>query len=169
MRSALAQKLGLGSFSEESDNALIGDFFKVLAATETDWTLFCRNLARIEETQDEAALVAPLEPAFYTEVGTDHRANLVAWLRRYLARVNHEAPGRAERMNRVNPKYVPRNYLAQLAIDAIEQRGDTSVLERLMKALERPYDEQPENQDLAARRPEWARNRPGCSALSCSS
>jgi uncharacterized protein YdiU (UPF0061 family) len=72
-------------------------------------------------------------------------------------------------MNRVNPKYVPRNYLAQQAIDAIEQRNDTSVLERLMKVLERPYDEQPGNEDLAARRPEWARHKPGCSALSCSS
>ena len=72
-------------------------------------------------------------------------------------------------MDRVNPKYVFRNYLAQLAIDAIEQREDTSVLERLMRALERPYDEQPEHEDLAARRPEWARHRAGCSALSCSS
>ncbi|HET6318224.1 MAG TPA: hypothetical protein VFG86_17360, partial [Chloroflexota bacterium] len=62
-----------------------------------------------------------------------------------------------------------RNYLAQQAIDAIEQNGDTSLLERLMRVLERPYDEQPEHQDLAARRPEWARHRAGCSALSCSS
>ena len=67
-------------------------------------------------------------------------------------------------MNRVNPKYVPRNYLAHQAIDAIEQRNDTSVLERLMKVLERPYDEHPENDDLAARRPEWA-GKTGCSAL----
>jgi uncharacterized protein YdiU (UPF0061 family) len=43
------------------------------------------------------------------------------------------------------------------------------VLERLMKVLERPYDEQPANAEFAARRPEWARNKPGCSALSCSS
>ena len=71
-------------------------------------------------------------------------------------------------MNRVNPKYVFRNYLAQLAIDALE-RGDASVMERLMKVLERPYDEQPGNEDLAQPRPEWARSRPGCSALSCSS
>jgi uncharacterized protein YdiU (UPF0061 family) len=63
---------------------------------------------------------------------------------------------------------VPRNYLAQLAIDAAEQ-GDTSVLERLMKVLEHPYDEQPEHEDLAARQPDWARNKAGCSALSCSS
>jgi uncharacterized protein YdiU (UPF0061 family) len=71
-------------------------------------------------------------------------------------------------MNRVNPKYVFRNYLAQLAIDALE-KDDVSVMERLLAVLERPYDEQPAHQDLAARRPEWARQRPGCSALSCSS
>jgi uncharacterized protein YdiU (UPF0061 family) len=71
-------------------------------------------------------------------------------------------------MNRVNPKYVFRNYLAQLAIDALE-RSDTSVMERLLTVLERPYDEQPAHQDLAVRRPEWARHRAGCSALSCSS
>jgi serine/tyrosine/threonine adenylyltransferase len=75
---------------------------------------------------------------------------------------------RRERMHRVNPKYVLRNYLAQLAIDALEN-GDASVMERLMAVLQRPYDEQPENDELAERRPEWARHKPGCSALSCSS
>jgi protein adenylyltransferase len=68
----------------------------------------------------------------------------------------------------VNPKYVPRNYLAQLAIDALDN-GDASVLERLMRVLKHPYDEQPGDDELAGRRPEWARQRAGCSALSCSS
>ena len=71
-------------------------------------------------------------------------------------------------MASVNPKYVFRNYLAQQAIDALEA-GDAGPLERLMRVLRRPYDEQPESEEFAARRPEWARSKPGCSALSCSS
>jgi protein adenylyltransferase len=71
-------------------------------------------------------------------------------------------------MNRANPKYVVRNYLAQQAIDALE-RGDVSIMERLMSVLQHPYDDQPEHDDLADRRPEWARHKAGCSALSCSS
>jgi uncharacterized protein YdiU (UPF0061 family) len=92
---------------------------------------------------------------------------MAAWLRRYAERASGEA-GRVERMNRANPKYVFRNYLAVQAIDALAQ-GDASVLERLLAVLARPYDEQPQHEDLAQRRPEWARARAGCSALSCSS
>ena len=75
---------------------------------------------------------------------------------------------RRKRMNLVNPKYVFRNYLAQQAIDKVEQ-GDYSEVEELLDLFRNPYDEQPERQRYAAKRPEWARNRPGCSMLSCSS
>ena len=145
---------------------LVKELFEALAEAETDFTIFFRNLARVPLEGGE--LLLPVKDSFYAEA---ERPKLEAWLRRYVERVKQEGVAlhtRVERMNAANPKYVFRNYLAVQAIDAIEA-GDASVLERLMRVLARPYDEQPGQDDLAARRPEWARHKAGCSALSCSS
>jgi uncharacterized protein YdiU (UPF0061 family) len=94
-----------------------------------------------------------------------------AWFEAYLARVRQDGRPdgvRRARMHAVNPRYVLRNYLAQLAIDGLEA-GDRTFFDRLQQVLMRPYDEQPEHADLAALRPDWARTRVGCSMLSCSS
>ena len=167
-RRSMGDKLGLGEFAA-GDDALVEDLIEALHGAETDMTLFFRRLADVPlDATDDAALIAPLRPAFYDDGDGSH---LLPWLRRYVERLRRDQQDPALRrktMNRSNPKYVPRNYLAQLAIDALAI-GDASVLDRLLKALERPYDEQPEHEDLAARRPEWARHKAGCSALSCSS
>jgi uncharacterized protein YdiU (UPF0061 family) len=188
----LADKLGLASLEHRDDNTLLSDLFEVLQQGETDMTLFFRCLMRVPlggatanvpdtnrsannaEQMDDRALVELFRPAFYDE----HQAfmpaplsRLAGWLRRYIARARLEEQsekGRIERMRQANPKYVLRNYLAQQAIEALEQ-DDASVINRLLEVLKHPYDEQPEHEDLTARRPEWARNKPGCSALSCSS
>ena len=71
-------------------------------------------------------------------------------------------------MNAINPIYVPRNYVVQQVIEATE-RGDRTQLLELLDVLRRPYTEQPGRERFAAKRPEWAAQKPGCSMLSCSS
>ena len=177
-RGMLGRKLGLRALDGEADDQLANDLFTVLQTVETDMTLFFRSLANARtdtdvESMPDAALVEPLSRAFYGDEARtgEPLARMAGWLRRYIARVRQDAMPEGERrelMNGANPKYVLRNYLAQQAIDALE-RGDASVLKRLMLVLQRPYDDQPEHDELAERRPEWARHKPGCSALSCSS
>jgi len=167
----LAGKLGVSDVDSDEGQELVESMQELLQAAETDYTIFFRGLSNWASKGEPGRLLEHVSPAFYAELPDELRGRWLAWGERYVHRLSREAATDAERtaaMKRVNPKYVPRNYLAQLAIDAAE-KGDTSVLERLMCVLERPYDEQPGEEDLAARRPEWARSRAGCSALSCSS
>ena len=93
------------------------------------------------------------------------------WFSAYRVRLKLEEKNDVERvagMNAVNPKYVLRNYMAQLAIDAAD-KGDYTILDELFNLLKKPYDEQPDSGKWFAKRPEWARNKVGCSMLSCSS
>ena len=71
-------------------------------------------------------------------------------------------------MNKVNPKYVLRNYMAQLAIDEAN-KGNYTLIDELFTMLKNPYNDQPEYKKWYAKRPEWARHKVGCSMLSCSS
>ena len=89
----------------------------------------------------------------------------------YLDRLEKEiisAGERKQKMNAVNPKYVLRNYMAQLAIDDAE-KGDYQLIDELFEVLKKPYEAQPEHQKWYAKRPDWARHKVGCSMLSCSS
>jgi len=175
-RAMMAAKLGLRAFDRERDEELLAGLEEVLRLVETDMTLFFRRLAALTPAQLTAAPEARLEllrDAYYQpeQLTAELWGRIDAWLIEYLQRLQDDGRDDAERraaMNAVNPKYVLRNYLAQLAIDKAEA-GDDSEVVKLLELLRRPYDEQPEHESYAARRPDWARSRVGCSQLSCSS
>jgi uncharacterized protein YdiU (UPF0061 family) len=167
-RRDVAAKLGLLECTDD-DVALMEDLQRLLKQAEVDMTIFFRLLA---DAPVDGALPATVATAFYDE-GRMREATpaLEAWGRRYVDRLRRDGRDPAERraaMNQVNPKYVLRNYLAQEAIDRAEA-GDPSLVHELLDLLRRPYDEQPGRDRFFARRPDWARDRPGCSMLSCSS
>lgn len=167
-RAMNAQKLGLLQ-ANETDALLVQDLFEIMQQMQIDMTLFFRILAEIDLN---AISLEPFQIVFYDESLRDaHDSDLLDWLVRYAARIQQQAESdevRRERMNAVNPLYVPRNWLAQQAIDAAEQ-GDASELHTLMEVLRNPYQTQAGRERFALPRPEWARNRAGCSMLSCSS
>ena len=164
-------KLGLTG-EVPGDEALALDLIRTFSLAETDMTLFFRHLASIRKNEDAVSALDKLHTVFYADALIEQaRSGFLHWLETYLQRLNRETRTDAERasaMNRVNPLYVLRNYLAQQAIDKSEQGDHTMVLE-LLEVLKQPYTRQEGRDHLAAIRPEWARTRPGCSMLSCSS
>ena len=182
-RAMVAAKLGLDAFEPEADSEFVEELFEVLRARRDGHDHFFRQLAMVEtsaaQTEDKAeeksddACIESIADAHYQpeQLTAEYKARVARWLREYATRVRRDGTTdalRRERMDAVNPKYVLRNYLAQIAIDKAEA-GDFSMVRELLDVLRRPYDEQPGKEEYAAKRPDWARDRPGCSMLSCSS
>jgi uncharacterized protein YdiU (UPF0061 family) len=155
----LRAKLGLAEAREE-DQALAEDLLKRMAADRADHTITFRRLAQFSSAPGAAN--DSVRDLFLDREAFD------AWAQRYAERLRAEGSVDAERalrMNRVNPKYILRNHLAEMAIRQARD-GDFGELGRLLKVLERPYDEQPQHESAyAGFPPDWAQLLEG----SCSS
>lgn len=153
-------KIGVDDYNQNEID-LVSELIVLLERTEIDMTIFFRLLSEVESPD-----VDNLNFAFYsTESGSQKEWN--DWLQKWWGCVDG-SPNR-NKMRSVNPKYVLRNWMAQLAIDAAE-KGDFTVAEELYNLLKSPYEEQPQFEaNWFQKRPEWAKHRVGCSMLSCSS
>jgi uncharacterized protein YdiU (UPF0061 family) len=174
---AFGQKLGLKQIKDRGDEALITDLLDLLTGVETDMTIFFRQLSAVNlpvfEQQGIWSDLAPIFNSFYnlSAVPPSHQQELLDWMRRYARRFTDEGIDPLERsrlMNQANPKFVFRNYLAQEAIDELAT-GSAAKIEQILERSKTPYFDQIGDEALCGPRPEWARFKPGCSALSCSS
>jgi uncharacterized protein YdiU (UPF0061 family) len=154
----LRAKLGLAE-AQDGDRALVEGLLQLMAKDAADFTITFRRLAgfsTVEGARNEA-----VRDVFMAREAFD------AWAARYAARLRAERSVDAERalrMNRVNPKFILRNHLAEVAIRQAQQ-GDFTETRRLLELLQRPYDEQPEFAAYADFPPEWAQSI----EVSCSS
>src|SRR5690606_36251907 len=147
-------KFGLRTWTGE-DAGLVDDWWRLLHVSGADFTLSFRALAQ-----------APAIPEAFLDL-FEHSEQASSWLQRYrqrLAQDGSDTPQRAAAMNRVNPLYELRNYLAEQAIRAAAQ-DDASEIETLLTLLRDPYSEREGYEAYAAVPPDW-----GCRLeVSCSS
>ena len=155
-----AGKLGIAELVA-GDEQLVTDLTTLLQSVETDMTIFFRMLSSISEAD-----VSHLEHAFYDPdiIPVDEFND---WLGRWWTRATGK-PDQA-RMRLANPKYVLRNWMAQLAIDAAE-KGDTPSQTSSTRCSRLPMTAQARVRgSVVPEEAGWARHRVGCSMLSCSS
>ncbi len=167
----MRNKLGLVE-PHAADQLLVEALLHCFTLVETDMTLFFRALGELAVIDEFHTIPASLQACWYEEAPTVQTQQAwFDWLTSYQQRCQHENREQSERqtaMHKVNPLYVLRNWLAQQAIDDAE-KGDLTKLYELDEVLQRPYTKQAGKEHLAQKRPEWARQRAGCSMLSCSS
>lgn len=164
-------KLGLNPIEAQEDRLFILELLKLLQLAESDMTLFFRGLANLGINHNESEFCCFLADCSYVTLTSETQNLAEKWFKTYLNRIKQSDKTDIDRktaMDAINPRYVLRNYLAQQAIDLAEQ-GDFSLVNELLDVLRFPYLEQPEKERFAAKRPDWAKQRAGCSMLSCSS
>ncbi|KAK1605911.1 hypothetical protein QYE76_029584 [Lolium multiflorum] len=166
-QSIMTKKLGLPKYNKQ----LIGKLLNNLAVDKVDYTNFFRLLSNVKADPGipESELLVPIKAALL-DIGQERKEAWISWVQTYMEELVASGISDDERkatMNSVNPKYILRNYLCQTAIDAADL-GDYEEVRRLLKVMERPYDEQPGMEKYARLPPAWA-YRPGVCMLSCSS
>jgi uncharacterized protein YdiU (UPF0061 family) len=180
-----ARKLGFeidpSTAFPESVQTLLHQLDDLLVAVETDMTLFYRLLSKAMTfaPTDSRDWLSAISDCFYVEVlPSEAEARWIAWFDQATPLWRSDfalssgtediTAARVRLMDSVNPFFTLRNYLVQEALDQLCE-GRRDRMDSLMQALKTPYDENAATRPFFKKRPDWARTRAGCSALSCSS
>lgn len=149
-------KLGL-TIAHEDDNQLAFTLLDILMKNGMDYSRSFRALSYVKKDDKLCSL----------RDDCLDRASFDEWFSRYSARLQLEPLNdeqRQQQMLKTNPKYILRNYLAQVAIEKAE-RGDFSEVDTLLMLLQSPYDEHPDFERYADLPPDWGKHL----EISCSS
>lgn len=120
-------KAKLGLFTEEAeDRSLVESLLAWMREQKADFTNTFRSLSNAGNT------MLNNDPTF------------TAWHAQWQARLKlqpQSADEVAERMRAHNPAVIPRNHKVEEALAAAAERGDLSVMQRLLEVLARPYED----------------------------
>jgi serine/tyrosine/threonine adenylyltransferase len=153
LQARMGAKLGLIDV-REGDRELLEATVKILAADRADYTIFWHRLSR--HVGGESA--DHVRDLFFDREGFDR------WLTQYEARLGADRPAAARRMRQVNPKYVLRNHLCEIAIRQARLK-DFSEVQALLSIVQSPFEEHATHEDKAGFPPDWAQHI----EISCSS
>lgn len=155
----MRKKLGLTD-THRNDRELVQNLLSLMDRDRVDYPLFWRRLSHaVAESLKSAHAFEPVRDLFI------HRDDIDTWIKSYQSRLemcdkNHSSA----QMLQVNPKFVLRNHLGELAIRQAKL-GDFSMVQSLLKVLQKPFDEHPMHEEWAGLAPEWA----SAIEISCSS
>ncbi|HEY4075388.1 MAG TPA: YdiU family protein [Rhizomicrobium sp.] len=134
-RALMRAKLGLTQ-EFEGDDQLVGSLLTLMAKARADYTLGFRNLSG--------------EDGDWLKLFGDANSDAQAWLSRYRVRTEHED---VCGLDKVNPKYVLRNWVAETAIRAVEDQGDIATLDRIFRLVQAPFEKHDGDEAFAAAPP----------------
>ena len=133
-------------------------------------TEFQDKVQHINNLQDSECIHF-FQDSFYKKLDSNDKQYFCSWLRDYAKRIQSEqtsCSNRKTKMNSVNPHFILRNWIVQMAIEGAE-RGDFEIMNHLQEVIKNPFEKPTCPDEWLGKRPEWARNKAGCSMLSCSS
>lgn len=141
-------KLGFTDASD-GDDKIVSSLLNLLETDKVDYTIFFRQLSQ----QSSAENKMQCRDLFIDRAAFDQ------WHESYeqrLAAAKVSPEDRSEQMKQVNPKFILRNYIAELVIRKAQDENDYTELENLMTILSDPFAEHEAFEHYAGHPPAWA-------------